>query len=76
MILVKTKMANLNERLTNSQVGYSHESAASSFAGSLNTTYSEDSATTKIPVHPESEQTSKLLSIIFILLFPYFDCSI
>jgi hypothetical protein len=67
-------MANLTEMLTNSQAGYSHESDAASSVGALSTTYCEDTATTKSPMQPESAQTSKLLWIIFILLFAYFDC--
>ncbi|CAF4128828.1 unnamed protein product [Rotaria socialis] len=71
---LKTKMANLTEMLTNSQVGYSHESDAASSVDALSITYCDDTATTKSPVQPESAQTSKLLWIRFILLFAYFDC--
>ncbi|CAM2724468.1 unnamed protein product [Rotaria socialis] len=55
---MKTKMANLTEMLTNSQVGYSHESDAASSVDALSITYCDDTATTKSPVQPESAQTS------------------
>ncbi|CAM4762944.1 unnamed protein product [Rotaria magnacalcarata] len=54
---LKTKMANLTEMLTNSQVRYSHESDAANSVDALSITYCEDTATTKSPIQPESAQT-------------------
>ncbi|CAF2080035.1 unnamed protein product [Rotaria magnacalcarata] len=54
---MKTKMANLTEMLTNSQVRYSHESDAANSVDALSITYCEDTATTKSPIQPESAQT-------------------
>jgi hypothetical protein len=59
-------MMDLTGRLTESQAGYSHESDIQSVAESLNDSDNEESiSATKKPVHPESEQTGKLSSIIF-----------
>jgi hypothetical protein len=55
----------LTERLTESQTGYSHESETGSVAGSLSNSDYGGSPTTKAPMHPASEQSGKLSSIIF-----------
>jgi len=59
-------MTDLTGRLTESEAGYSHEPDSQSVAEFLHNSDSEESTSaTKKPVHPESEQTGKLLSIIF-----------
>jgi hypothetical protein len=55
----------LTERLTESQAEYSHESETGSVAGSLSNSDYGGSPTTKAPMHPGSEQSGKLSSIIF-----------
>jgi hypothetical protein len=56
-----------NERLTESEVGYSREceSDTVSSVGSLNNTDNGESSATKLPMHPASEQSGKLPLIIF-----------
>jgi hypothetical protein len=56
----------LTERLTESQAGYSHESEIRSVAGSLSNSDYGESPSTKIPMHPASEQSGKLPLIIHI----------
>lgn len=54
---------NVSERTTQNQAGYTPESSTQSPVGSLNNVDFEDipSNWTKIPEHPSSEQTCKLL---------------
>jgi hypothetical protein len=57
------KLIDLSQQLTQSQTVYARESDTQSSVGSLNNTDFEESAITKIPIHPVSEQTGKLPSI-------------